>query len=45
MYNPLLLANRKISQSWTTVSPTLEDGHAWRKYGQKEILNSKYPRF
>ncbi|KZV34913.1 putative WRKY transcription factor 70 [Dorcoceras hygrometricum] len=30
--------------SWTKVSPTIEDGGAWRKYGQKQILNSKYPR-
>ncbi|OEL23433.1 hypothetical protein BAE44_0015548, partial [Dichanthelium oligosanthes] len=22
----------------------LEDGHVWRKYGQKEIQNSKHPR-
>ncbi|CAK7339996.1 unnamed protein product [Dovyalis caffra] len=35
---------KKISQSWTTVCPTIEDGHGWRKYGQKEILNAKYPR-
>jgi hypothetical protein len=25
-------------------SSTPEDGFQWRKYGQKEILNSKYPR-
>ncbi|KAJ6877645.1 WRKY DNA-binding transcription factor 70-like [Populus alba x Populus x berolinensis] len=35
---------KKISQSWTTVCPTIEDSHAWRKYGQKGILNAKYPR-
>ncbi|KAJ7965160.1 putative WRKY transcription factor [Quillaja saponaria] len=35
---------RKTAQIRTTVSPTTEDSHAWRKYGQKEILNSKYPR-
>ncbi|PQQ03151.1 putative WRKY transcription factor 70 [Prunus yedoensis var. nudiflora] len=35
---------RKTSQSWTTVSPAIEDGRAWRKYGQKEILNAPYPR-
>ncbi|CAL5407598.1 unnamed protein product [Camellia sinensis] len=35
---------RKILDSWTEVSPSTEDGHAWRKYGQKEILNAKFPR-
>ncbi|KAF3433261.1 hypothetical protein FNV43_RR24363 [Rhamnella rubrinervis] len=35
---------RKTSQSWTIKSSTTEDGHAWRKYGQKEILHAKYPR-
>ncbi|CAK9175571.1 unnamed protein product [Ilex paraguariensis] len=23
---------------------TLDDGHSWRKYGQKDILGAKYPR-
>ncbi|XP_030491366.2 WRKY DNA-binding transcription factor 70 isoform X1 [Cannabis sativa] len=36
--------SRKNSQSWTTTVSTLEDGQAWRKYGQKEILNAEYPR-
>ncbi|XP_062092316.1 WRKY DNA-binding transcription factor 70 isoform X2 [Humulus lupulus] len=35
---------RKNSQSWTTTVSTLEDGQAWRKYGQKDILNAEYPR-
>ncbi|XP_010525416.1 PREDICTED: probable WRKY transcription factor 70 [Tarenaya hassleriana] len=35
---------KRKSQSWTVESNTLEDSHAWRKYGQKEILNAKYPR-
>ncbi|KAF5738404.1 hypothetical protein HS088_TW13G01303 [Tripterygium wilfordii] len=35
---------KKNSQSWTTVSSTVDDVYAWRKYGQKEILNAKYPR-
>jgi len=26
------------------ITATLEDGHVWRKYGQKEIQNSPYPR-
>lgn len=36
---------RKISQTWEKESeiPT-EDGHQWRKYGQKLILHAKYPR-
>ncbi|XP_073016782.1 WRKY DNA-binding transcription factor 70-like isoform X2 [Primulina eburnea] len=35
---------RKTSVSWIKVSPTVEDGCAWRKYGQKHILNSNHPR-
>lgn len=36
---------RRTSEADTKVSSTpVEDGHAWRKYGQKSILNSKYPR-
>ncbi|KAL4620679.1 hypothetical protein ACB092_06G172700 [Castanea dentata] len=35
---------RKTTQTWTTVSRTTDDDHAWRKYGQKEILNAKHPR-
>ncbi|KAK6279656.1 hypothetical protein POUND7_019923 [Theobroma cacao] len=36
---------RKSEHSWTRDSPTLiDDGHAWRKYGQKVILNAKHPR-
>ncbi|KAK8643208.1 hypothetical protein V6N13_012514 [Hibiscus sabdariffa] len=34
----------KAEQTWAVVSATVEDGHAWRKYGQKQILNSKHPR-
>lgn len=26
------------------ITSTLDDGHVWRKYGQKEILNSPHPR-
>lgn len=35
---------RKILDSRRSVSSKLEDGYSWRKYGQKGILNSKYPR-
>ncbi|XP_010540486.1 PREDICTED: probable WRKY transcription factor 54 [Tarenaya hassleriana] len=35
---------QRKSQSWTVESNTSEDAHAWRKYGQKEILNATYPR-
>lgn len=35
---------RKTSDSWMRESETMDDGCAWRKYGQKNILNSKYPR-
>ncbi|KAF2287986.1 hypothetical protein GH714_003733 [Hevea brasiliensis] len=36
---------RRTSHSWIKNSPELvDDGRAWRKYGQKVILNAKYPR-
>ncbi|XP_019414293.1 PREDICTED: probable WRKY transcription factor 70 isoform X2 [Lupinus angustifolius] len=35
---------RRTAQTWTNISETIDDNHAWRKYGQKEILNSKFPR-
>ncbi|XP_022853284.1 probable WRKY transcription factor 70 [Olea europaea var. sylvestris] len=36
---------RTTTETWTKDTPTLfEDGHAWRKYGQKVILNAKHPR-
>ncbi|KAI5662979.1 hypothetical protein M9H77_22302 [Catharanthus roseus] len=36
---------RKTSETWTQNSSTLiDDGYAWRKYGQKVILNADYPR-
>lgn len=37
---------RRTSQSWVRESSVLvDDGHAWRKYGQKVILNAKHPRY
>ncbi|KAE8684419.1 Detected protein of confused Function [Hibiscus syriacus] len=35
---------KEAEQTWTVASATVEDGHAWRKYGQKQILNSGHPR-
>ncbi|KAK9061007.1 hypothetical protein SSX86_018187 [Deinandra increscens subsp. villosa] len=35
---------RKTMDSRMEVSDTIEDGYAWRKYGQKEILNYDFPR-
>lgn len=36
---------KRSSDTWTKETPNLlEDGHAWRKYGQKAILNAKHPR-
>ncbi|XP_077232189.1 WRKY DNA-binding transcription factor 70-like [Tasmannia lanceolata] len=37
---------RTTTETWTKVSAAaLDDGYAWRKYGQKEIHGVKYPRF
>ncbi|KAK4273785.1 hypothetical protein QN277_017116 [Acacia crassicarpa] len=35
---------RKAADTRTKISQTMEDEYEWRKYGQKEILNSKFPR-
>lgn len=36
---------RRTTQTWTTTTSNLiDDGHAWRKYGQKLILNASHPR-
>ncbi|KAL7136049.1 hypothetical protein ABFS83_10G003100 [Erythranthe nasuta] len=36
---------RRSSETWTKETASLfEDGHAWRKYGQKDILNATHPR-
>ncbi|KAK9031816.1 hypothetical protein V6N11_056104 [Hibiscus sabdariffa] len=40
----VLFCYNKAEQTWGVVAATVEDGHAWRKYGQKHILNSKHPR-
>ncbi|CAF1850609.1 BnaCnng52600D [Brassica napus] len=36
---------KKRADSWTVESTLLEDAFSWRKYGKKEILNAKFPRF
>ncbi|XP_050877081.1 probable WRKY transcription factor 70 isoform X1 [Lathyrus oleraceus] len=38
------LLSRKTDETRTIVSTTTGDIHSWRKYGQKEILNSQFPR-
>ncbi|KAI7749309.1 hypothetical protein M8C21_023644 [Ambrosia artemisiifolia] len=35
---------RRTIDTDVKISGTIEDGYNWRKYGQKEILNSKSPR-
>ncbi|KAI4353560.1 hypothetical protein L6164_002499 [Bauhinia variegata] len=36
---------RRTSQTWEKESEApIEDGHQWRKYGQKVILHAKHPR-
>ncbi|CAL1408122.1 unnamed protein product [Linum trigynum] len=36
---------RKAGHSSVIISPSFsQDGHGWRKYGQKEILHAKFPR-
>lgn len=35
---------RRNSDSRIQVSDSMEDGYAWRKYGQKAIQNANYPR-
>ncbi|XP_045794019.1 WRKY DNA-binding transcription factor 70-like [Trifolium pratense] len=36
---------RKVSQTWEKESEQPEeDGHQWRKYGQKKILHNDFPR-
>lgn len=31
--------------SRTALEGSLDDGYSWRKYGQKEILGAKFPRY
>lgn len=42
----LPVSGRSRSYSCPKVlSKTLDDGHSWRKYGQKDIQSAKYPRY
>jgi hypothetical protein len=44
-YNTVLIS-RKDERSWTanTYAP-YDDGHQWRKYGEKKLSNSNFPKF
>ncbi|XP_052172368.1 probable WRKY transcription factor 70 [Diospyros lotus] len=36
---------RKAGEAWTKIAPTpIIDNYAWRKYGQKKIINTIHPR-
>ncbi|XLR30795.1 hypothetical protein HN51_050680 [Arachis hypogaea] len=35
---------RRSADTWTIVSLTADDNYTWRKYGQKQILSSIFPR-
>ncbi|KAF8728598.1 hypothetical protein HU200_017863 [Digitaria exilis] len=37
-------SRRSQRASDTKITDTLDDGHVWRKYGQKDIQNSTHPR-
>ncbi|CAL9752064.1 unnamed protein product [Musa acuminata subsp. burmannicoides] len=42
---PIGHKRRKTHNTWCTVtSVPYDDGHSWRKYGQKDINSAKYPR-
>uniref|UniRef100_A0A0D9XCM7 WRKY domain-containing protein n=1 Tax=Leersia perrieri TaxID=77586 RepID=A0A0D9XCM7_9ORYZ len=34
----------RVSSTGGVENPPIDDGHSWRKYGQKEILGAKHPR-
>ena len=42
---PDLCIYRKTEDSRIKIVDTIEDEFAWRKYGQKEILDAKFPRY
>lgn len=35
---------KSAAEIWTIVSQTIVDNHSWRKYGQKKIMDSEFPR-
>ncbi|XP_006664281.1 WRKY DNA-binding transcription factor 70-like [Oryza brachyantha] len=40
------LSARKEERTWTTATyAPYDDGHQWRKYGEKKLSNSNFPRF
>jgi hypothetical protein len=41
----LICIYRKTEDSRIKIVDTIEDEFAWRKYGQKEILDAKFPRY
>ncbi|KAJ1437557.1 Exocyst complex component Exo70 [Sesbania bispinosa] len=36
--------NPRVQPTWTIVLPSTQDFHEWRKYAEKTILHSMYPR-
>jgi hypothetical protein len=39
-------SNTVLLISWTTDTyAPYDDGHQWRKYGEKKLSNSNFPRF
>jgi len=34
----------RVSSAGGGIDHPADDGHSWRKYGQKEILGAKHPR-
>jgi len=46
IYNYFCHQIRSSAPTWEkTASLLLDDGHTWRKYGQKMITNAKYFRY
>uniref|UniRef100_A0A0D9XNF0 WRKY domain-containing protein n=1 Tax=Leersia perrieri TaxID=77586 RepID=A0A0D9XNF0_9ORYZ len=42
----IVISGRKEERTWTTDTyAPYDDGHQWRKYGEKKLSNSNFPRF